>query len=111
LLFRPLKLIRHQGYENLALDELVKLYDELDIMTGRLHIPSIVYHINDIKHVYFPDIYIKSENKIIEVKSEWTIKLKRGNVEEKALATIKSGYKYEIWVYNDKKVKVETKVY
>jgi hypothetical protein len=105
------KLVKYQGYENLALDELVKLYDEADIMTGRLNIPTIVYHINDIKHVYFPDIYIKSENKIIEVKSEWTIKLKRGNVEEKALATIKAGYKYEIWTYNYKKIKVGTKVY
>ena len=55
--------------------------------------------------------YIKSENKIIEVKSEWTIKLSRGNIEEKAQATVKAGYRYEIWVYSDKKVKVEKKVY
>lgn len=103
--------IKYQGYENLALDELIDTYDENDIILGRSYIPVIDYYINDIKHVYFPDIFIKSENKIIEVKSEWTIKLKRGNIEEKALATIKAGYKYEIWVYNDKKVKVETKIY
>jgi hypothetical protein len=47
----------------------------------------------------------------IEVKSVWTIGLERGNVEEKAQATVKAGYKYEIWVYNEKKVKVEKKVY
>ena len=105
------KTVKYQGYENLALDELVKIYDENDIMTGRLHIPTFVYHINDVKHVYFPDIYIKSENKIIEIKSEWTIKLKKGNIEEKAIATVKAGYNYEIWIYNCKKVKVETKVY
>ena len=85
--------------------------EEEDILIGRTAIPSINYYINDTKHVYFPDFMIKSENKIIEIKSEWTIQLKRGNVEEKALATIKAGYKYEIWVYNDKKVKVQTKVY
>lgn len=104
-------IVKYQGYENLALDELVQEYEEEDICCGRLNIPTIDYYINQTKHVYFPDIYIKSENKIIEVKSEWTITLKRGNVEEKALATIKAGYRYEIWVYNDKKVKVETKVY
>jgi hypothetical protein len=104
-------IVKYQGYENLALDELVQQYEEEDILTGRTNIPTIDYYINDKKHVYFPDIYIKSENKIIEVKSEWTITLTRGNVEEKALATVKAGYRYEIWVYNVKKVKVETKVY
>jgi len=104
-------IVKVQGYENVALDELVQKYEEDDILVGRSIIPTIDYYINDTKHVYFPDFMIKSENKIIEIKSEWTIQLKRGNVEEKALATIKAGYKYEIWVYNDKKVKVETKVY
>jgi hypothetical protein len=104
-------IVKVQGYENIALDELVQLYEEDDIIIGRSSIPTIYYYINDTKHVYFPDFMIKSENKIIEVKSEWTIQLKRGNVEEKALATIKAGYKYEIWIYNVKKMKVETKVY
>jgi hypothetical protein len=104
-------IIKYQGYENLALNELIHIYDEEDILTGRANIPIINYYIDNTKHVYFPDLFIKSENKIIEVKSEWTIKLKRGNIEEKASATIKAGYKYEIWVYNDKKVKVNTKIY
>lgn len=105
------KIVKVQGYEDIGLDELVQKYEEDDILVGRSAIPTIDYYINDTKHVYFPDFMIKSENKIIEIKSEWTIQLKRGNVEEKALATIKAGYKYEIWVYNDKKVKVQTKVY
>lgn len=105
------KIVKVQWYENIALDELVQKYEEEDIVVGRSNIPTIEYHINDVKHVYFPDFFIKSENKIIEVKSEWTIQLRRGNVQEKALATIKAGYKYEIWIYNDRKVKVETRVY
>lgn len=104
-------LIKYQGYENLALDELVQIYEEEDIAIGRSNVPTIDYYIGDEKHVYFPDFFIKSENKIIEVKSQWTIQLRRANVEEKTLATIKAGYKYEIWIYSDKKVKVETKVY
>jgi hypothetical protein len=103
--------VKVQGYEHIALEELVQTYEEEDILVGRSNIPTIDYYINDTKHVYFPDFFIKSENKVIEIKSEWTIQLKRGNVEEKALATIKEGYKYEIWVYNDRKVKVETRVY
>ena len=104
-------IVKYQGYENLALDELVQLYEEDDICIGRSNIPGIDYYIDENKHVYFPGFYIKSENKIIEVKSEWTIKLLRANIEEKAQATVKAGYSYEIWVYNDKKVKVEKKVY
>ena len=104
-------LVKYQGYENLALDELVQIYEEEDIGIGRSNVPVIKYNVGDVKHVYFPDFFIKSENKIIEVKSEWTIKLRRGNVEEKALASIAAGYKYEIWVYSDKRVKVETKTY
>jgi len=59
----------------------------------------------------FPICLLNQKNKIIEIKSEWTIQLKKGNVEDKALATVKAGYKYEIWVYNDKKVKVKPIIY
>lgn len=104
-------LVKYQGYENLALDELVQLYEEDDLGIGRSNVPSVDYYIDEKKHVYFPDFFVKSENKIIEVKSVWTIGLARGNIGEKAQATVKAGYKYEIWVYSDKKVKVEKKVY
>lgn len=101
-------IVKYQGYENLALDELVKLYDEEDIKVGRTIFPTITYHIDEVKHVYFPDFYIKSENKIIEVKSEWTLQLYRAHIEEKAKATIHSGYKFEIWVYDRNKKKLDT---
>lgn len=104
-------IVKYQGYENLALDELVQNYEEDDIAIGRSNVPTIDYFIGEEKHVYFPDFFIRSENKIIEVKSEWTIQLRRANIEEKTLATIKAGYKYEIWIYNEKKVKVQTKIY
>jgi hypothetical protein len=103
--------VKIQGYENLALDELVQKYDEEDIIIGRGAVPTITYYMDDVKHVYFPDFYIKSEHKIIEVKSEWTIQLHRANIEEKAAATIKTGYKYEIWIYNGKQKKLDTLVF
>ncbi len=95
-----------QGYEPLALNELVKLYKEDDILTERKSVPRIQYVINDKKRYYFPDIYIKSINKIIEVKSTWTYKLKTGNIKEKEEATKKLGYDYEIWIYDGKDEKI-----
>ena len=49
---------------------------------------------------YFPEIYLKSEHKIIEVKSEWTIKLKGAYVEEKARGVLEAGYMFELWLYD-----------
>ena len=91
-----------QGYESFALDELVKIYSEDDIKTDRKDIPRIKYILNDKSKYYFPDIYIKSENKIIEVKSTWTYKCKEDNIQEKSNATKLAGYTYEIWIYDKK---------
>jgi len=91
-----------QGYESFALDELIKTYSEDDIKTDRKDIPRITYIINDKNKYYFPDIYIKSENKIIEVKSTWTYSCKEDNIQEKSNATKSAGYNYEIWIYDKK---------
>lgn len=106
-------IVKYQGYENLALDELVQIYEEEDIFIEKGNIATIDYYVeNDInKHVYFPDLYIRSENKIIEVKSEWTLQMHRAHIQEKGDATIQNGYKYEIWVYNNKKEKLDIIVF
>jgi hypothetical protein len=94
-----------QGYEPYALDELVKQYTEEQIKTDRKDVPRITYDIENNKHYYFPDIYIPEEKYIIEVKSTWTYKCKTDNIKQKAEAVKKLGYKYEIWVYDNKKNK------
>jgi hypothetical protein len=94
------KIVRIQGYEDKALYTLLKSYKEEDIILGRKNIPRIEYFIDDTKHIYYPDFFIPKENKIIEVKSEWTCKLKRSYVEEKAEATARAGYICEVWIYN-----------
>lgn len=70
------KKIRVQGFENFALDILLKKYDESDLLFGPKEIHKelgiIRYIVNGNVHKYFPDIFIKSLNKIIEVKSTWT---------------------------------------
>ncbi len=105
------KCIKYQGYENLAIDDLLKLHKEEDIVIGRDKVPTINYYVDTTKHVYFPDIFIPHENKIIEVKSDWSLQYRRANIQEKADATIGEGYLYEIWVYNNKKQREKMIVY
>jgi hypothetical protein len=101
------KIINIQGYENYAIDELLKLYSEEDIISDRKDIPRIQYKHQEKNKYYFPDIFVPKENKIIEVKSEWTYK-RNYNLELKADATKLAGYIYEIWVYNRKGNRINT---
>jgi hypothetical protein len=94
-----------QGYEPFALDELIKIYKEEEIITDRKDIPRIQYELNNKNKYYFPDIYIPKDNLIIEVKSTWTYN-KWNNINIlKSDASKKSGYNYEFWIYNYKKEK------
>jgi len=102
-----------QGYEPIALKELITAgYTEEQIKTERTDVPRITYSAPDGKsHYYFPDIYIPHENRIIEVKSTWTYGCKEDNIELKKKATIEKGYKYEIWCYDNKEVKIDLSTY
>ena len=105
------KIVKYQGYENLAIIEVLKVYDEKDIHIGRAEVPIIKYRSEEKQRVYFPDIYIKSIHKIIEVKSEWTINLQSARIDDRAKAVKEAGYNFEVWVYNDKKIKTETRIF
>jgi hypothetical protein len=95
-----------QGYEKYAIRDLLLIYDETQIITLRKNIPRISYVFNNTNKYYFPDIYIPHENKIIEVKSTWTYKCKNELIQLKSDATKNAGYNYEIWIYNNKGIKV-----
>jgi len=94
------KVIKVQGFEPYALDELYKLYSEDDIVTDRKLIPKFEYIDNCIKKFYFPDIYIKSINKIIEVKSTWTYKTNEKKCMLKGKSCIDKAFKFELWIYD-----------
>jgi hypothetical protein len=96
------EIIRVQGYEPLAIDILLKKYNENDIITQKKDMPIIMYK-KKTKHRYFPDIYIPKENLIIEVKSDYTYNKDLIKNILKALATRKSGYNFETWIFNNKK--------
>jgi hypothetical protein len=104
------KIIFIQGYEHLAIDELLfkENIDENDIITGVQKVPEIIYYDENNKlHKHFPDIFIISQNRCIEVKSEWTKKMQIKYVFLKLEAGQKMNYLYELWVYNKKGEKVE----
>jgi hypothetical protein len=102
------KIINCQGYEVFALYDLInkEMLCETDIIVDRKLVPKIWYtDSNDIKHRHFVDIYIPSQNRCIEVKSNWTNNSKN-YVLEKQQAGIGLGLNYEIWIYDKKGNKI-----
>jgi hypothetical protein len=92
---------RVRGYEPFALRDLLDIHLEDQIKTGK-GVPSVKYMgVDGKEHKYYPDIYIPHENKIIEVKGEWTYRCDRDkekNARKKA-ACEEFGYLFEYWVY------------
>ncbi len=104
------KIIKCQGYEHYAIDELLKNEGilETDIILGAKNVPNIWYvDANNKEHKHYVDIFIPNQNKCIEVKSTWTLKKNKDNVFLKQNAGKLLGYDYEIWVYNNKGKKVD----
>jgi hypothetical protein len=93
------KNIRIQGYENLALDELLTKFDESELVLSKRKMPIITYYIKK-EHRYYPDIFIPKRNTIIEVKSEYTYKSNIIRNMIKALSVRKLGYNFEFWIYD-----------
>ena len=105
-------IIKIQGYENFVLDDLFQNENilEEDIITSRTQVPKIWYLDSfGKKHRYYVDIFIPSQNRMIECKSTWTMKkgIEKKNVYLKQQACKDAGYLCEIWVYNAKGEKVE----
>jgi len=74
---------------------------EDDIIINRSEVPSVWYEdLNGIKHRYFVDCFIKSQNRCIEAKSIWTADNKKDCIYLKQQALKNAGYLCEIWIYN-----------
>jgi hypothetical protein len=101
------KIIRLQGYEPWAMDILLEKYNEMDLITDKKEMSDILgsfkFIINSKESIYFPDIYIKSKNTIIEVKSEYTYNF---SLEENKLKkdSVKSeGILFQFWIFTPEK--------
>jgi len=97
-----------QGYEGFALNSLLnKGHKEEDIIVSNSEIELYTGKIwyNDSqnkKRKYYPDIYVKSENKIIEVKCEYTYDTAFSINIRKKNACLELGIHFEFWIYDEK---------
>lgn len=88
-----------QGYESFAIQKLLCDFseDEIDVEV----VPSINYEAGGKRRIHHPDIFLPTVNKIIEVKSTYTLD-RSAYVYEKMEAAISQGFRYEIWVMDPK---------
>ena len=91
------RVVTVQGYEPAAITFLLNFYDEASIEVDV--IPVVNYIFEEGKHVYHPDIYIQSENLIIEVKSVYTLALDYEKNMAKFQAVVASGYSCRLLVF------------
>jgi hypothetical protein len=102
-----------QGYEPLAFDMLLQQgVEEIDIFTDKMigsysMLPKFMYEFDGSTRRYYPDIYVASEDKFIEVKSDYTLGLDREKVFLKAQTVKKYGYDIEIWVFDKRETLIE----
>jgi len=97
------EIIYLQGYEPFALDFILKEENisEKDIISDRKEVPKIYwYDLNNIQHRYFVDFYIPSQNRMIEVKSDYLLWRDLLEVETKKQTCIDAGYIYDIYVFH-----------
>lgn len=90
-----------QGYEPQALDYLQKIkgLKPNELLVGR-ELPVIIYKdpVTNKNRKHFPDIYIPNQNRLVEVKSVFTLFNNLLITKRKREAAIKSGYKYSLIV-------------
>jgi len=96
------KEINIQGYENFSMDLMIKEHSEEDIITDRNDVPEIWYLHDNKKRRYYPDLFIKSLNLVVEVKSDYTVDLNPFVDELKKKATLNAGYNFLKQVFNSK---------
>jgi len=97
-------IIKLQGYENRALDELLKSYSEEQIVSGRKNMPELWWKDKDnVKHRYFCDFFLPHIKTIVEVKSTWTLKKaeEAGKIEGTKKAAQDAGYEFKLMVYKE----------
>jgi len=90
-----------QGWEPYAIDYLLGEFCEDDLYFGK-DVPRIEYIYTDNKyHIYSPDIYIKSIDTIVEVKSVYTYNINLDQNYAKFKNTLEK-YNLKVMIYDEK---------
>lgn len=99
---------KYQGFEDVALRSLLsnEQIKPSDIATGKGAVPAIYYYNNEKqrKSKYYPDIYVKSANTLIEVKSVYTFTLNMQETLDKQAACKLLGYEHIILICSKSKI-------
>lgn len=94
-------LVRVQGYEPQALDLLQKRFEASQLVVGS-EVPAIPYTMDGVARTYFPDIFIPSEKRIVEVKSKYTFGFASPSlfkqIKRKREGVLEAGYKFNVMV-------------
>ncbi len=98
-----------QGYENFCLDDLIEnegldeteICNQFELKDGVQEMPVIPYIFGEKDRRYYPDIYIPSQNKIIEVKSSYTYERDEEKNIAKGRACMDEGYIFELRIYDE----------
>ena len=93
-----------QGYESQVIQYMINndLISEDDIEIGKYEIPVIDYVFNGKCKKYFPDIFIRSINMLIEIKSSYTYAKDVDKNLAKQKASKKAGFQHVIMIWDDK---------
>jgi hypothetical protein len=100
------KVINCRGYEPFAIQRLLEEgVDEIDIylehdIAKSSAFPKFMYEFRGSTHRYFPDIYDASNDKFIEVKSEYTNTYDPEKILAKIESVKKNNYDIEIWIFS-----------
>jgi hypothetical protein len=99
------RILKIQGYENFGIEYLINSgIVEDDIVTGNKEIENEIgtfwFNKNGKKCRYFPDIYVKSQRKVYEVKSAFTINLNIDLIELKRQSIISNGFTFAFLIFD-----------
>lgn len=96
--------IVYQGYEDVAFDDLLKEIREDEFTNDVKQMPKIMYEYGGKTHRYYPDIYIPSQNRFIEVKSHYTYNkfLEQNKAKERQM--LANGHAFEFWICTKKDI-------
>ena len=91
--------ISYRGYELKAVYKLLdEGYDINELIIGK-GVPTIRYSFEDRDNrVYYPDIYIPKDNRLIEVKSKWTFEQHKDKNLAKEKASKDAGYIFDFYI-------------
>ncbi|SIP86102.1 Putative Vsr/MutH/archaeal HJR family nuclease [Pacmanvirus A23] len=103
------KVFQYQGYEGVIIKKLIAdgikendLFTETELNENN-QMPEFWYEFDNKKHRYYPDLFIKSQNRFVEIKSEYTMNINPEKVLAKADCVFYADYKMDIYVLNEKK--------